>query len=127
MAVFPKLGADGNPEGIGLSMWRFNIGGGTRTERRKYSAIPAQSRIVPHQGRQKLRLGKMLRQIYFAKKAKQYGCGKLLHFQTPRPFNGLRNGQGYGEKGDNSANLKQDCYRKFADYMADVAKTLLEK
>ena len=22
-----KLGADGNPEGIGLSMWRFNIGG----------------------------------------------------------------------------------------------------
>ena len=24
-----KLGADGNPEGIGLSMWRFNIGGGT--------------------------------------------------------------------------------------------------
>ena len=24
-----KFGADGNPEGIGLSMWRFNIGGGT--------------------------------------------------------------------------------------------------
>ena len=24
-----KIGADGNPEGIGLSMWRFNLGGGT--------------------------------------------------------------------------------------------------
>ena len=38
-----KIGADGNPEGIGLSMWRFNLGGGT-LEQDGANIVPFQRR-----------------------------------------------------------------------------------
>ena len=38
-----KIGADGNPEGIGLSMWRFNIGGGS-LEQDGANIVPFQRR-----------------------------------------------------------------------------------
>lgn len=33
-----------------------------------------------------------------------------------------KNGKGYCDKNNYGSNLKPDCYGKFADYMADVAK-----
>ncbi|MBR7105396.1 MAG: hypothetical protein IKC88_00265, partial [Opitutales bacterium] len=118
-----KIGKDGNPEGIGLSLWRFNIGGGS-LEQDGANIIPYQRRaesFLTKDG-QAYDWGKCAGQMYFVKKAKEYGCEKLLLFSNTPPVQYTRNGQGYGEKNDDRANIKPDCYGKFADYMATVAK-----
>ena len=118
-----KIGKDGNPEGIGLSLWRFNIGGGS-LEQDGANIIPYQRRaesFLTKDG-QAYDWGKCAGQMYFVKKAKEYGCEKLLLFSNTPLVQYTRNGQGYGEKNDNKANIKPDCYGKYADYMATVAK-----
>ncbi|MBQ6533659.1 MAG: hypothetical protein IJI37_00670 [Opitutales bacterium] len=142
-----KLGADGNPEGIGLSMWRFNIGGGTLEQdganiepyqRRAESFLDKDSGVAKRKTKEYKALGKAglslsktrevydwdkcAGQMYFAKKAKEYGVAKLLLFSNTPLVQYTRNGQGYGVPNDSRANLKPDCYGKFADYMANVAK-----
>ena len=118
-----KFGADGNPEGIGLSMWRFNIGGGTLEQ--------DGADIEPYQRRAESFLtkdgsgydwSKCAGQMYFMKKAKEYGCDKFLIFSNTPPVQWTKNGKGYCDKDNYGSNLKPDCYGKFADYMADVAK-----
>ena len=118
-----KLGADGNPEGIGLSMWRFNIGGGTLEQNG--------ANIQPYQRRAESFLtkdgkhydwGKCSGQQYFMRKAKEYGCDKFLLFSNTPPVQWTKNGKGYMDFKSCASNLKPDCYGKFADYMADVAK-----
>lgn len=118
-----ELGADGNPEGIGLSMWRINIGGGTLEQ--------DGADIQPYQRRAESFLtkdgknydwGKCSGQQYFMRKAKEYGCDKFLLFSNTPPVQWTKNGKGYMEFKSFASNLKPDCYGKFADYMADVAK-----
>lgn len=122
-----KLGPDGNPEGIGLSMWRFNIGGGSFEQ--------DGADIEPYQRRAESFLTKdgsaydwtkCAGQMYFMKKAKEYGCDKFLIFSNTPPVQWTKNGKGWGAKENYGANLKPDCYGKFADYMATVAKHFTE-
>ncbi len=118
-----KIGVDGNPEGIGLSMWRFNIGGGS-LEQDGANIIPYQRRAESFMTKdgKAYDWGKCAGQMYFVKKAKEYGVQKLLLFSNTPLIQYTRNGQGYGVPNDHSANIKPDCYGKYADYMADVAK-----
>ncbi len=118
-----KLGADGNPEGIGLSMWRVNLGGGT-LEQDGADIVPLQRRaesFLTKDGKG-YDWGKCAGQRFFMKKAKEYGCEKFLLFSNTPPVQFTKNGKGYADKGKFSANLKEDCYGKFADYLADAAK-----
>ena len=123
-----KLGADGNPEGIGLSQWRINLGGGT-LEQDGADIIPFQNRsesYLTKDGRN-FDWGKCSGQQYFMKKAKEYGVDNFLLFSNTPPVQYTKNGLGYakGTK-DFSANLKDDCYGKFADYLAGVAKHFVD-
>ena len=119
-----KIGADGNPEGIGLSMWRINVGGGS-LERDGADIMPFQRRaesFLTKDGKG-YDWGKCAGQQYFMRKAKEYGCDKFLLFSNTPPVQWTRNGKGYAENTkDFSSNLKPDCYGKFADFLADVAK-----
>jgi len=117
-----KLGRDGNPEGIGLSMWRVNVGGGSLEQdgadieiyqRRAESFLTKDGKNYDW--------GKCAGQQYFMKMAKEYGCKKFLLFSNTPPVQMTRNGKGYGP-GDFAANIKPECYGKFADFLADVAK-----
>ena len=118
-----KIGADGNPEGIGLSMWRINVGGGSLEQ--------DGADIEPYQRRAEAFLtidgkncdwGKCSGQQYFIKKAREYGCNKFLLFSNTPPVQWTLNGKGYADKNASSVNLKPDCFGKFADHLADVAK-----
>ena len=118
-----ELGADGNPEGIGLSMWRINLGGGTLEQ--------DGADIQPYQRRAESFLtkdgkhcdwGKCAGQQYFMRKAKEYGCDKFLLFSNTPPVQWTKNGKGYMNFDSFATNLKPDCYGKFADYMVTVAK-----
>lgn len=112
---------EGQPQGIGLSMWRFNLGGGT-AEQGEESDIGEKSRRAECflQADGSLDWTHQQGQQFFLDKAKVYGCRQFVMFSNTPPVYYTRNGKGYSGMGSRS-NLKDDCYTPFAQYMADVA------
>ncbi|PWG78371.1 glycoside hydrolase [Pararcticibacter amylolyticus] len=119
--LFSKRVENGQPEGIGLSGWRFNLGGGT-AQQGAASDIEDISRraeafIDPVTG--SIDWTKQAGQQYFLNKAKSYGCEQFVMFSNTPPVNFTRNGKGYSGMGAYS-NLKDEHYDDFAEYMASV-------
>lgn len=119
--LFSKEISSGQPQGIGLSMWRFNLGGGT-AEQGDNSGIEDKSRRAECflQADGSLDWNKQQGQQYFLRKAKSYGCEQFVMFSNTPPVYYTQNGKGYSAMGGRS-NLKTDCYELFAEYMANVA------
>ena len=118
-----KYGEDGSPEGIGLSMRRGNIGGGT-WEQEGADIVPIQRRAESFLSKdgKSYDWSKAAGQQYFMKKAKEYGCESFLLFSNTPPVQMTQNGKGYKDAADFKSNLRADCYDDFAEYMAEVAK-----
>ncbi len=120
--LFSQQVKDGQPEGIGLSGWRFNLGGGTAQQGAASdiadAAKRAESFIDPVDGT--IDWGRQAGQQYFLNKAKSYGCEQFVMFSNTPPVNFTRNGKGYSQSGANS-NLKDEYYDDFAQYIAEVA------
>ncbi|MDD3078800.1 MAG: glycoside hydrolase [Paludibacter sp.] len=113
---------NGSPEGIGLSMWRVNLGAGTY-EQGDNSDIGDLSRrtecFLDSQGNYDWT--KQSGQQYFMRKAKDYGCETFIGFCNSPPVAYTRNGKGYAN-GDGYSNLQEDKYDDFSNYLANVAK-----
>lgn len=120
--LFSQKLNDGQPEGIGLSMWRVNLGGGT-AEQGDASDIDANNRAECYlkTGSDDYDWGKCAGQQYFMNKAKEYGCESYVLFSNTPLVRWTINGKGYSGAGK-YANLKSDCFDDFAGYMADVAQ-----
>lgn len=118
--LFSKTITDGKPEGIGLSGWRFNLGGGTAQQGAASDMTDisrrAESFLEPNGT---LNWDRQAGQRYFLEKAKSYGCEQFVMFSNTPPVNYTRNGKGYSQMGAN-ANLKDDNYDDFANYMANA-------
>jgi len=127
--LFSREVADGQPKGIGLSMWRSNLGGGS-AEQGLDSNIGVEN---GQNGYNYYRRGESYLnddlsydwsrcegQRFFLDKAKDYGVESIVLFSNTPNVQFTRNGKGYSDSG-NSANLKADCYDDFAAYMAKVA------
>lgn len=112
---------DGNPRGIGLSMWRFNLGAGT-AEQGSGSGISDETRRAEcfMDESENYNWDKHAGQQYFLREAKKAGCESFVAFSNSPPVQYTLNGRGYAP-GGKSANLRNDCYDKFAEYMAEVA------
>ncbi len=109
----------GSPKGIGLSMWRFNLGAGTAQQTNSgFSNIEnnADSFLnddgsydwTRHAG-----------QRYFLDKAKEMGVESFVMFSNSPPVQMTKNGLGYSSGGTNT-NLADDCYDDFAEYIGEV-------
>jgi hypothetical protein len=106
--------ANGNPKGIGLSMWRYNLGagsaaqadgGGIRDEwRRAASLLNSDANSV------RLIEG----QNWFLQAAKNRGVDKFLGFYNSPPVHLTVNGKGYASNGQ--CNISADKYALFAQY-----------
>lgn len=111
---------NGSPKGIGLSMWRFNLGAGSAQQGDK-SDIKEKSRrsdsFLNEDGT--YNWTRHAGQRYFLEKAKEMGCEHFVMFSNSPPTNFTKNGIGHTTSGNN-ANLKEDCYDDFAEYMAEV-------
>lgn len=112
----------GNPIGIGLSLWRFNIGGGS-TEQGAESGIGdewrrAESFLQPNG---KYDWNRQKGQVWFANAAKQRNVGKLLIFPNSPPVSLTRNGKAFADKGLKT-NLDSSKFEAYADYLATVAQ-----
>lgn len=118
--LFSQTITEGKVEGIGLSGWRFNLGGGS-AEQGEASGIEDASRrsesFLNADGT--YNWTKQAGQQYFLDKAKSYGCEQFVMFSNTPPVSMTKNGKGFSGGGVYS-NLKENAYDKFASYIATV-------
>ena len=119
--LFSSNISNGKSEGIGLSGWRFNLGGGT-AQQGASSGIDdasrrAESFMDPIDG--SIDWNRQAGQQYFLAKAKSYGCKQFVMFSNTPPAYLTRNGKGFSAMGVYS-NLKDDCYDDFANYIVSA-------
>ncbi len=115
------LDETGSPEGIGLSLWRVNLGAGT-LEQDSADIVPFQRRaesFLTKDGKA-FDWGKCAGQRYFMEQAVGHGCEGFLLFSNSPPVQYTKNGRGWAPE-DGTANLTAAGYRLFAEYMAKVA------
>jgi O-glycosyl hydrolase len=109
----------GRPKGIGLSLWRFNIGAGSA----------AQTDISDEWRRAEGFLTDALNydwtkqsgQRWFLNAAKNRGVKYFLGFTNSPPVQLTRNGKAFASNGE-EANIAANNYRPFAKFLTDVAK-----
>lgn len=114
---------DGSPKGIGLSLWRFNLGGGS-AQQGDSSGIKdewrrAESLLTPD-GRLDLR--SQAGQQWFLKAARQRGVPSFLAFLNSPPVAFTRNHKAYADKGE--CNLPAAAYQPLANYVVEAIKGL---
>lgn len=120
--LFSSEMKDGQPQGIGLTEWRVNLGGGTM-EQGEASGLKDKTRRAESYLTDQLTLdwNRCEGQRYFMSRAKQLGCNRFTLFSNTPPVQYTSNGKGFSSSGGKS-NLKSDCYDDFAKYMTDVAQ-----
>ncbi len=117
--------ADGNPEGIGLSRWRFNIGAGS-AEQAGLSNIESEERraecFLNENGT--YNWDKQKGQQWFINQAKNYGVENLVAFINSPPRFFTLNGRANSDNTNNygPTNIKSDSYDNFAAFMVNVIK-----
>jgi O-glycosyl hydrolase len=113
--------ADGSPKGIGLSLWRFNIGGGS-TQQGNASGIKDEWRraesFLNNDGSYNWQ--KQAGQIWFLKAAKKRHVNQFLGFTNTPPVPFTSNGKAYANAG--KVNIAPDKYDAFADYLVNTVK-----
>lgn len=117
--------AGGNPQGIGLSMWRMNVGAGSYEQ-------GAASKITSEWRREECYQNaagtydwsKEAGNRWFAKAAKARGVENLLLFSIAPPVHLSKNGLAFGSAGPELGrlNLQADKYHDYADFLTEVAK-----
>ncbi|MHC4145215.1 MAG: glycoside hydrolase [Planctomycetota bacterium] len=112
---------EGNPKGIGLSIWRFYLSSGTTKQgdasgignpwRRGECFLNADGSYdwSKHEG-----------QRWFLQAAKERGVERFLAFPNAAPVHLSKNGKGYATEGDIHFNVKPGCLGDYAEYLVDV-------
>ena len=127
--LFSREVAGGSAKGIGLSMWRSNLGGGSAAQGTSSNiGVDNGANSYNYYRRAESYLNDDLSydwtrcqgQRFFLDKAKDYGVESIVLFSNTPNVQFTKNGKGYSDSG-HSANLKGDCYDDFAQYMAKVA------
>jgi O-glycosyl hydrolase len=114
-----ELDTNGQPKGIGLSLWRFNIGAGSA----------AQDNIGDEWRREEGFLKddmtydwtKQSGQQWFLKAAKERGTERFLAFTNSPPVQLTKNGKAFSDNGS-EANIASTNYLPFANYLFTVSK-----
>ena len=118
--------AQGKPLGIGLSIWRFNLGAGS-VEQGEESQIKPGTRtecFLTKDGT--YNWNKQQGQRNFLKLAKQRGVPHFLAFLNSAPVYFTKNGLATNTGRGGTINLKDDCYDDFARFMATSIKGIEE-
>ncbi|MES1216949.1 MAG: glycoside hydrolase [Bacteroidota bacterium] len=115
------LDSKGQPKGIGLSAFRYNIGAGT-AEQGDSSGIDDPARRVEcflspdgsyHWNKQK-------GYTWMLQQAKNYGVENLIAFVNSPPVQFTKNGLGFKLEKDFISNLKEDKYADYANFLTEV-------
>ena len=112
---------DGNPKGIGLSIWRFYISAGT-AEQGDDSDIgnPWRRGECFQNPDGTYDWSKQAGQQWFLKAARERGVERFLAFPNSPPVHLTRNGKGYAPKGDSHLNIQPGKLDDYAAFLVDV-------
>ena len=116
-----ELDTEGNPKGIGLSIWRFNVGAGTAEQGRASDIRNPWRRAECFQNPDgTYDWSKQAGEQWFLKAARQRGVERLLAFLNSPPVHLTHNGKGYAPKGPANLNIKPGRLEDYAAFLADV-------
>lgn len=118
--------AHGKPLGIGLSIWRFNLGAGSEEQGDASQIQPGTRTECLLKADGTYDWSKQAGQRKFMRMAKQRGVPYLLAFLDSAPVYFTQNGLATNTGRGGTINLRDDCYDDFADYMAKAVKGLEE-
>jgi len=111
----------GDPLGIGLSAWRFNIGGGTAEQGDSSGITDPVKRVecflAPNGN---YNWNKQAGYMWFVKQAAAYKVENLIAFSNTPPVQFTKNGLGFKTEKNYEANLKDDKYGDYAGFLASV-------
>ena len=111
----------GNPLGIGLSAWRFNIGGGTSEQGDSSGITDPVKRVECFLSPEGIyNWNKQQGYLWFTKKALSYGVKDLIAFSNTPPIQFTKNGLGFKTEKDYQTNLKENKYTDYALFLATV-------
>lgn len=110
--------ANGQPKGIGLSMWRFNIGAGSAGQGNIKDEWRAAECFLSPKGYDFTR---QAGQQWFLEAARARNVEKFLAFTNSPPVIMTDNHMGYSSQPDR-ANLSPKNYDAFADFLVNVLK-----
>lgn len=118
-----QMDGNGNPEGIGLSCWRVNLGAGSVSQGIN-SNIEDETRraecFLKEDG--SYDWSHCDGQQWFMKQAKDYGVDHFLLFSNSAPIYYTKTGKANANNQNISCNLKDDCYDDFAEFLASTTK-----
>lgn len=109
---------EGNPKGIGLSLWRYNIGAGSAEQKDK-------SGIKDEWRRAALTTGndiKVKAQNWFLQAAQKRGVKQFLGFMNSPPVMFTKNNRAFADKG--ICNLDSSQYAAFANYTVQAIQQI---
>ena len=113
----------GNPLGIGLSLWRFNITAGTAEQGDNSGINNIWRRGECFQNADgSYDWNKQQGQQWFLKAARQRGLEKLLAFPNAAPVHLSANGKGFASEDQINFNLKPGGMALYARFLADVVE-----
>ncbi|WP_207423210.1 glycoside hydrolase family 30 protein [Desertivirga brevis] len=121
-----KLKADGSPEGIGLSMWRFNLGAGSAQQGSKSGIADEWRRaesFLDDNGNYNWNL--QAGQMWFLKAAKERGVNQFLAFTNSPPVQFTITKKAFANS--SMPNLSAENYPSFANYLATAIKGIYDK
>ncbi|MEW4372315.1 glycoside hydrolase [Paenibacillus kandeliae] len=108
-------------KGIGLSIWRFNIGAGsTATDQDIISDPWRRADSFKSAANQPYDWSQQAGQQWFLKAAKQRGVSQTVAFVNSPPVWMTKNGHGQPDDSVGSTNLKPEAVQDYAVFLADV-------
>ena len=123
-----KMDDNGNPEGIGLSMWRVNLGAGSAEQGDKSGIDDVTRRGYCYlDSKGNYDWTKSAGQQYFMQQAKNYGVDHFLLFSNSAPVQFTKNGKGYADSGVSGSNLSDNHYADFANFLATTTKHFIDE
>lgn len=119
--LFDQSASGATTRGIGLSMWRVNLGAGSYEQ-------GSDSKITANRRAESFRTGttdydwsKCEGQQFFMQKARDMGVESFVLFSNSPLVQYTYNRKAFSARGAKNANLRPANYAAFADYMAEVA------
>lgn len=116
----------GKPKGIGLSIWRFNLGAGSEEQGEASQIQPGTRTQCFLNADGTYDWSKQAGQRKFLKLAKQRGVPYFLAFCNSAPVFYTKNGLATNTGRGGTINLKDDCYGKFGKFIATSLKGIEE-
>ncbi len=118
-----KIDDEGNPEGIALSMWRFNIGSGSH-DAEDGAGVASEWRrtecFLASDG--SWDWTKQAGQRWMLEAARRRGVKYSLGFSISAPYFMSKNGLARASEKSRYANIKEDCYDDYANFLAEVCR-----